>query len=74
MISNYNVDTTRIYVMGFSNGAAMAYRVVAELSDKIAAMGVSSGQMLYEFCDPEFPVPINFLIMDQTTARIRFLR
>jgi len=58
MIENYNVDTTRIYVMGFSNGASMAYRVAAELSHKIAGMGVSSGQMLYEFCDPEFPVPI----------------
>ncbi len=58
MIMNNNVDTTRIYVMGFSNGAAMAYRVAAELSDKIAAMGVSSGQMLYEYCNPEFPVPI----------------
>jgi len=58
MITNYNVDTTRIYVMGFSNGAAMAYRVASELSHKIAAMGVCSGQMLYEYCDPEFPVPI----------------
>ncbi|MBN1407234.1 MAG: T9SS type A sorting domain-containing protein [Calditrichaceae bacterium] len=58
MIENYNVDETRIYVMGFSNGAAMAYRVAAELSPKIAAMGVSSGQMLYEYCNPEFPVPI----------------
>ena len=58
MIKNYNVDTTRIYVMGFSNGSAMAYRVVSELSSRIAAMGVSSGQMLYEYCNPEFPVPI----------------
>ena len=58
MILNYNVDPTRVYVMGFSNGSAMAYRVAAELSHKIAAMGVSSGQMLYEYCDPEFPVPI----------------
>ena len=58
MIEKYNVDTTRVYVMGFSNGAAMAYRVAAELSPKIASMGVSSGQMLYEYCNPEFPVPI----------------
>lgn len=58
MIMNYNIDTTRVYVMAFSNGSAMAYRVAAQLSHKIAAIGVSSGQMLYEYCDPEFPVPI----------------
>ena len=40
------------------HGAAMAYRIAAELSPKIAAMGVSSGQMLFEYCNPEFPVPI----------------
>jgi len=58
MIANYNVDTTRIYVMGFSNGSAMSYRVAAELSHKIAAIGAVSGQMVYEYCNPEFSVPI----------------
>ena len=54
MIANYNVDTTRIYVMGFSNGSAMSHRVAAELSHKIAAIGAVSGQMVYEYCNPEF--------------------
>ncbi len=58
MIMNYQVDTTRIYVMGFSNGSCMSYRVAAELSHKIAAIGAVSGQMVYEYCNPEFPVPI----------------
>jgi len=58
MIMNYPIDTTRIYAMGFSNGSMMSYRVAAELSFRIAAIGVSSGQMVYEYCDPEFPVPI----------------
>ena len=58
MIKNYDIDTTRIYVMGFSNGSAMAYRVAAELSKKIAAIGAVSGQMAYEYCNPELPVPI----------------
>jgi hypothetical protein len=46
--------------MAHSNGSMMAYRVAAELSHKIAAIGVNSGQMAYEFeyCHPEFPVPI----------------
>jgi polyhydroxybutyrate depolymerase len=58
MIKNYQVDTTKIYVMGFSNGSAMSYRVAAELSHKIAAIGAVSGQMVYEYCNPEFSVPI----------------
>jgi len=58
MIVNYNIDTTRVYVMGFSNGAMMAYRVADELSHKIAAIGAVSGQMAYEDCNPEFSVPI----------------
>jgi polyhydroxybutyrate depolymerase len=58
MIKNYHVDTTRIYVPGFSNGSAMSHRFAVELSHKIAAIGAVSGQMVYEYCDPEFPVPI----------------
>ncbi|MBN2182355.1 MAG: hypothetical protein JW715_10610 [Sedimentisphaerales bacterium] len=58
MVAEYNIDTTRIYVMGFSNGSAMSYRVAAELSHKIAAIGAVSGQMVYEYCNPELSVPI----------------
>ncbi len=58
MVKNYNVDTTRIYIMAHSNGSMMAYRVAAECSDRIAAIGVNSGQMVYEYCNPEYPVPI----------------
>ncbi len=58
MIANYDVDPSRVYVMGFSNGSAMAYRVAAQLSDKVAAIGAVSGQMVYEYCDPDYPVPI----------------
>ena len=58
MIKNYNVDTTRIYLMGHSNGSMMAYRVAAELSSRIAGLAVNTGQMVYEYCNPEAPVPI----------------
>jgi len=58
MIVNYNVDTTRIYLLAHSNGSMMAYRVAAELSHRIAAIATNSGQMVYEYCDPEYPVPI----------------
>ncbi|MBN2590350.1 MAG: hypothetical protein JXA96_10845 [Sedimentisphaerales bacterium] len=60
MIAEYNIDPTRVYIMAHSNGSMMAYRVVAELSHKIAAMAVNSGQMVYDFekCNPEYSVPI----------------
>ena len=58
MIVNYNIDKKRVYVMGFSNGSMMTYRVADELSHKIAAIGAVSGQMAYEDCHPEFPVSI----------------
>ena len=58
MIKNYNIDTTRIYVMGYSNGSMMAYRLAAEISHRIAAIGVVAATMLIESCIPEYPVPI----------------
>lgn len=43
--SRYSVDHRRVYATGFSNGASMAFRVGAELSDLIAAIApvASSG-------------------------------
>ena len=60
MITEYNIDPTRVYLMSHSNGSMMAYRVAAQLSHKIAAIAVNSGQMVYSFdkCNPEYPVPI----------------
>ena len=43
--ADLRVDPSRIYVCGFSNGATMTYRLGAELSDKLAAIGVSSGSI-----------------------------
>jgi len=58
MIKNHHVDTTRIYSTGHSGGAMMSYRLAAELSQRIAAIGPVSGQMTDEYCDPKLPVPI----------------
>ena len=41
--SNPNIDTSRIYVSGYSNGAAMAYQVACHLNDRIAGFVVMSG-------------------------------
>ncbi|MFC1764918.1 alpha/beta hydrolase family esterase [Planctomycetota bacterium] len=57
MIINYPVDPNRVYVMGHSNGGIMAYRLTAQLPDKIAAIASNSGPMVYTE-DPCGPVPI----------------
>jgi len=41
----YRIDPDRIYVAGFSAGAMMAYRLGAELSDKIAAIAPVAGSI-----------------------------
>ncbi len=59
--ATYDVDTDRIYVTGFSNGAAMAHRVGCELSGRVAAIAPVSGGNQYAAvapCEPERPVPV----------------
>lgn len=45
--SKFNINPKKIYAVGFSSGGMFAYRVGAELSDKIAAIGVVSGSLGY---------------------------
>jgi polyhydroxybutyrate depolymerase len=59
--ANYNIDSTRIYATGFSNGSMMSYRLAAELSDKIAAIAGVAGQMVLDDCDPVRALPIMHL-------------
>lgn len=57
----YNVDPTRIYVTGFSNGGFMAYLMACEASDLIAAVSVQAGTVISEElaqCVPTEPVAI----------------
>lgn len=58
--ADYNIDTTRIYATGISNGAIMCYRLACELSNRIAAIAPVSGTLedsLYT-CSSSRPVPI----------------
>jgi polyhydroxybutyrate depolymerase len=54
----YNIDASRIYATGFSNGSVLAYRLAAELSDKISGIACMSGQMMLDECNPDNPVSI----------------
>jgi len=61
LTANYNIDSTRIFATGFSNGSMMAYRLAAELSHKIAAIACAAGQMMLDECNPDRAVPIMHL-------------
>ena len=58
--ATYDVDTTRIYVNGFSNGGGMAFVLSCTLSRRIAAIGaVSAAQSLpWSWCADSTPVPM----------------
>lgn len=60
----YNIDPTRIYANGFSNGGAMAFALSCRLSHRIAAVGTvaaAQDQRPWSWCADSRPVPlINF--------------
>lgn len=51
-------DRSRVYATGHSNGAMMAYRLAAELSDRIAAIAPVAGSMVLQRFAPARPVPV----------------
>jgi polyhydroxybutyrate depolymerase len=62
-----NIDSSRIYLTGFCNGAAMTYRLGAELSDIVAAIAPIAGSiggkttedsLLWVIPEPTVPVPV----------------
>jgi polyhydroxybutyrate depolymerase len=56
----YNIDPTRIYVNGLSNGGGMTFVLSCTLSDRIAAVGmVAAAQMLpWSWCTAPRPMPM----------------
>jgi len=58
--ASYNIDATRIYANGMSNGGGMAFVVSCALSDRIAAVGmVAAAQTLpSSWCTNHQPVPM----------------
>ncbi|MBT9172177.1 MAG: Cellulosome-anchoring protein [Syntrophomonadaceae bacterium] len=63
----YNIDLTRVYVKGMSNGAMLAYRLAIELSDRIAAVAGVTAPMTVNFAEakPQRPVSVIIMMGDQ---------
>ena len=55
---DYNIDTARIYAVGYSNGGMMAYSLACSRGDLFAAIGVMSGTMLAEDCNQDFATSV----------------
>jgi len=58
--ATYNIDSTRIYANGLSNGGGMSFVLSCTLSDRIAAVGmVAAAQTLpWKWCTDKRPVPM----------------
>jgi polyhydroxybutyrate depolymerase len=52
------IDPKRVYAVGYSLGAMMAYRLGCEMSDTFAAVASVAGALVYSPCDPRQPVSI----------------
>jgi polyhydroxybutyrate depolymerase len=58
---HYNIDRARVYLTGFSNGAAMTHRLACELPNRIAAIApVSAGNQFstIDYCSPTHGMPV----------------
>lgn len=60
-IARYNIDTTRMYACGMSNGGFMSYRLACELGDRLAAIASVTGLMdagIMQSCNSGRPMPV----------------
>jgi len=56
--ADYDVDTTRVFATGHSNGGILSYRLACELSDRIVAVGLQAGTLGVAGCAPNNPVSL----------------
>jgi len=61
LLSNYNIDESRIYATGMSNGGYMSYLLACQLGNRFAAIASVTGSMTLETeqeCNPLHPTPV----------------
>lgn len=58
--ASYNIDKTRVYANGMSNGGGMAFVLSCTLSNRIAAVGLVSAGLDpgWDWCKDHRPVPV----------------
>lgn len=60
----YAVDSSRIFLVGFSNGGMLAYRLACKYGNAFAGIAVVGGALNYSPCEP--PTPVSVLIVHGT--------
>jgi len=61
LFAQYNIDLTRVYATGFSNGGFLSYKLACELGNRIAAIAPVSGTMTegaFTSCQPARNMPV----------------
>ena len=61
MARELNIDTSKVYATGFSNGGMFSLRLACELSDKVAgvaAVGATIAEKVSATCSPKKLIPI----------------
>lgn len=61
MVQTYQIDGSKVYACGMSNGGFMSYYLACHLSEKIAAIASVTGSMVprnFDVCKPEVYMPI----------------
>jgi len=53
-----SIDPRRVFATGLSNGAMLAYRLAAEMADRIAAIAPVAGPVALDRCAPSRPVSV----------------
>jgi polyhydroxybutyrate depolymerase len=58
--ADYNIDATRIFANGLSNGGGMSFLLSCTMADRIAAIGIVAGALpnSWEGCQPRRQVPV----------------
>ena len=54
----YRIDRTRVYAVGVSNGAILAYKLACSMADQIVAIASVAGTMALNGCNPTQAVSI----------------
>lgn len=59
--NQYQIDVSKVYATGMSNGGFMSYTLACELNDRFAAIASVTGSMVVTapiVCNAEIPVPV----------------
>ncbi len=68
LVAKYNIDSSRVFVTGISNGGIMSFRLACELSDKIAGIAAVAASMTeYESknCNIPHSIPVMIIFGDE---------